>query len=227
MRETSARAVLESDLELGGETEGTLILTNRRLIFVCTGEKAEVILSPEAFDPTARARLFISDVEDFAQIPAGPPNLFIPISSISSVKGRGGEVSRPGLEVKWSGSEGERSLIFTELLTGGRKRNLNDWAPIIENLKAGRQNLVSLPQAPSVDTLEGKIVWVLSDMQEKGVFNIEEDVEDEFKVELDSDDVQAACERLVALGLLKRHPDPSGDVFYRKSSPLGEEDLSS
>ena len=105
--------------------------------------------------------------------------------------------------------------------------NLNDWATIIQRLNGGRLNLVAMPKAPSVDTLEGRIVLVLSDMQEKGVLEIEEDVEAKFKVDLDPDEVQSACDTLSKQGALDRFPDSSGDVFYRRRSPLGEDDFSS
>ena len=87
------------------------------------------------------------------------------------------------------------------------------------------RRLTNLP--PSIETLEGKILRVLGDMQDKGTFEIEEEVESEFKLDLDVDDVQKACEKLVLLGLVDKTPDASGDAFYRKRSPLGEDDLSS
>ena len=64
---------------------------------------------------------------------------------------------------------------------------------------------------------------ILADMQEKGVFEIEGEVEDEYKVDLDPDEVQAACDTNRSQGLVERIPDPSGDVFYRRLSPLGED----
>ena len=48
-----------------------------------------------------------------------------------------------------------------------------------------------------------------------------------FKVDLDPDEVQAVCDKLATQGVIKRYPDSSGDVFYRRASPLGEDDLSS
>ena len=93
-------------------------------------------------------------------------------------------------------------------------------------MKAGTQKLVSLPTAPSSDSLGGQIVHVLSDMQEKGIFEIEEAVETEFKVDLDPDVVQAECDRLASQGLLVRSPDSTGDTFYRRASQLGEDNPS-
>ncbi len=63
-------------------------------------------------------------------------------------------------------------------------------------------------------------------MQEKGVFEIEEETETQFKLDLDPDNVEAACEKLASMGFLDKTPDNSGEVFYRKISPLGDDDPS-
>ncbi len=63
--------------------EGTLLLTNRRLIFVCTHEKEDELKT----SPFGKMALVYSDVENLVSIPAGGDNLFIEISTISSVKG--------------------------------------------------------------------------------------------------------------------------------------------
>jgi hypothetical protein len=68
---------------------------------------------------------------------------------------------------------------------------------------------------------------VLADMQEKGIFAIEDAVETEYKVDLDPDVVQSACDSLSSQNLLVRSPDSSGDAFYRRASPLGEDSPSS
>jgi hypothetical protein len=164
--------------------------------------------------------LLYSEVEDLDSIPNQPPNVFIPLVT-ASVKGHKGELGRPSLEVSWKDQTGSHSLVFTETLTGRRNRNLNDWAQVIENLKAGKQKLISTPPAPSVDTLKGKIMHVLSDMQEKGVLSIEQAVETEYNLNLDPDQVQTACDELTGDGLLARSPELAGDAFYRRISPLG------
>ena len=217
---TGKKKELEADFGFG-EVEGTLVLTDRRLIFACTDEK--LVELPVGF---LEANLVFSEVEDVGQIPQKPPNVFISISSIESVKPHGGRLERPGFELAWEDGGTRRSVLIVQ----GEERKgkgLKDWAPIIENLKAGRQKLVAIPRPPPVDTLEGKIVRVLSDMQEKGVLEIEEEVEDQFKAELDPDEVQTACDALATQGMIRRYPDSSGDVFYRRASPLGEDDLSS
>lgn len=217
---TGKKKEIEADFGFG-EVEGTLVLTDRRLIFVCTDEK--LVELPVGL---LEADLVFSEVEDLGQIPQGAPNVFIPISSIESVKPHGGRLERSGVEVKWDDGKTKRSVLIVQ----GEERKgkgLKDWAPVIRNLKAGKQKLVTIPQPPSTETLEGRVARVLSDMQEKGVLEIEAEVEDQFKVDLDPDEVQAACDSLAARGIIRRYPDTSGDVFYRRASPLGEDDLSS
>lgn len=221
LRDSGKKSEVESEFGLD-VTEGTLVLTDRRVVFVCTDK--EVVDVPVGI--FGSARMTYAEVESLAQVPATPPNLFIPIASIYSVKGHGGALEKPGFEIGWDDGGKKRSVVVTEDFVGGRKKSLKDWVPVIENLRAGRQKLTQVPPAPSADTLQGRIVHVLSDMQEKGVLEIEEDVEKEFKLDLDPDEVQAACDGLASTGALIRYPDPSGDVYYRRTSPLGNDDLS-
>ena len=135
-----------------------------------------------------------------------------------------------GLKIKWKEGGGAKSAEFFEDITGaGRKENLKDWVKVIESLKANKIRL-QIPSAPTpgLDALEGKVLYILNDMQEKGIFEIEKEVEDAFKVEdIDSDELDAACKKLASQGFLDVIKDPSGDNFYRKRSPLGKDDLSS
>jgi len=230
MRRSGAKIELEAEFGAGGETEGTLILTNRRIIFVTTNEKEDDLPEPSLLNPFTKEPIYFSEVEDIDSIPAAKGNLFIQIPSIVSVTGRNPKLERPHLQVEWLEGRDSRSAVFIETLTGSsRKKNLSDWAPVVEKLKAGTLVLVSLPQAPSVETLEGKILWVLGDMQDKGLFEIQGEVERQFKLEpeLDPDDVEKACENLVSTGVIAKQDDPSGDSFFRKRSPLGEDDLPS
>ena len=227
-RGLSAAMRLEGEFSFGGERVGTIVLTNRRIVFAC-GQNQEVDVSePTIANPLAKARLIFSDVEDLGSIPADPDNLFIPISSITHVAGHKGTLTEPKLEIRWNDERGrENGCEFIQNLTGRRAKNLNDWAGVIERLKGGQVKLVRLPEPPPPDTLGGRVLRVLGDLQEKGVFAIEGAVEKEFSLDLDPDDVKGACDRLASQGLLIAHPDPSGDTFYRKLSPLGEDDLSS
>ena len=220
MREPGTEKEIQAEFGIGVK-EGTLVLTNRRLIFACTNERDENLPGESGLNPFGKIDLVYAEVEDLDSISSEVPNVFVPLSSISKVTGHRGDLGRPSLEVAWVDASGKHARTFTETLTGRKAHSLSDWALIIDNLKAGKQKLVSLPPAPSIDTLEGKIIHVLSDMQEKGVFSIEEAVETEYSLELDPDDVQAACDRLAAKGLLVRSSELTGDAFYRRVSPLG------
>ena len=152
----------------------------------------------------------------------------IPISKIVKVAGHHGEAIAPKLEVNWTDDAGAaRATEFVQQISGAsRRRNLNDWAIVIEKLKAKQLKITPLPPAPSGDTLEARIMVVLGDMQEKGLMTIEGEVEERYKVDLDPDDVEAACDRLIAEGLILKPVPRYEDVYYRKASPLGADDLS-
>jgi hypothetical protein len=220
------QSVVNKPTHLGilSEVEGTLILTNKRLIFVTTSEQSQNVGVNLG---VGGGILTFSDIDEINSIPSSPANTFIPIQSIISVSGHKGIMGPPVLRVKWQDESGEKSTEFKETLIGKRRKNLNDWAAVISGIKSGTQKIIDLPPAPSRDTLEGKILSVLGDMQEKGLLEIEEQTEEQFKLDLEPDDVEAACEKLVSLGLVDKIPDPSGDEFYKKRSPLGEDDLSS
>ncbi|MDG6929586.1 MAG: hypothetical protein JRN39_05290 [Nitrososphaerota archaeon] len=225
-RGVGVRTAVESAFGEGG-TEGTLVLTDRRLLYVCSSEQEEDIPTVSApFGLPAHLRLKFSDVSDLDGIAPDPTNVMILLSSVTRVAGHRGEISSPKLEVSWKEGGEEKRTEFVQQVTGGRKKNLDDWAAVIERLLSGSQKVVPLPSLPRPDTLEGKVIRVLADMQEKGIFEIESETEAQFKVELDPDDVQAACEKLVSEGLLTRRPGMEGDPFYSKASPLGGDDLS-
>ena len=209
-----------------GLTEGTLVLTNKRLVFVTMGEAEEDLSEPTDFNPFGKLKLFYSDAEDLKSIPADPDNLIVPLASITSVKGQKGNGAKPKLEVKWLDGRRERRVEFSQRLTGKRTRNLDDWARTVEKLRKGKQPLISLPKAPGIDTLQGQVLRVLSDSQEKGILAIEHLVEDAFKIDLDPDKVKVASEKLTSAGLVKRRRDAGGESFYHKLSPLGDDNLS-
>jgi len=209
-----------------GLMEGTLILTTKRLVFVTLAEAEEDLSEPTDFNPFGKLKLFYSDAEDLKSIPADPDNLIVPLISVTSVKGHRGNGAKPKLEIKWLEGRRERSTEFSQRLTGKRSRNLDDWARTMERLRKGKLSLVSLPEAPGLDTLEGQVLRVLSDSQEKGILTIGHLVEDAFKIELDPNQVKVASEKLTSAGLVKRRRDSSGENFYHKRSPLGDDDSS-
>lgn len=236
-------------LELSNDIVGTLIMTNTRLIFVShdnapIDEKNSSLpnnesagdeialetanLSNDLFGGYA-APLSYTDVRDLQGIESGPSNLAILISSLNQISAHRGIVGRPGLKISWVDSSGAiKNTEFTQSLTGrGRKRNLSDWASVLNKLKNGSIS-INLPSSlPTKGSLEERILYVLGDMQTKGSIEIEEEAEKQSGQDLDSDDVESSCERLVSMGLVDKIVDPSGDNFYKKRSLLGENDLSS
>jgi hypothetical protein len=139
MEGTGIKRELEG--EFGGGLVGALVLTNHRLIFVSTNK------TKEEYGLGRFQRTWVySQVEDIASIPNEPGNLFIQISSISSVTGHKW-VIRPSLEVRWTELGQEQGRVFVQLVTTGTsgKKTLGDWATVLERLKDGTQPLLQLP----------------------------------------------------------------------------------
>jgi hypothetical protein len=217
------RKGVEAAFGAGGETEGTLVLTDQRLVYVHGNEKEEDL----RIGSFSAKRLYFSDVDDLDSMSLDSESLEIPLKSVVKVTGHRVEAMAPKLVVDWTDGRGKQSTEFVQQITGGsRSKNLNDWAKVIEMLKANQLKIRPLPPAPSADTLEGKILAVLGDMQEKGPMVIEEEVEEHYKLDLDPDDVEAACNRLVAAGLARKAAPPGEDPYYRKVSSLGDYDIS-
>ncbi len=208
-----------------GETEGTLVLTNQRLIYAHKAAEEEVDLPVGIFTYKS---LFIDDIEGLDSIGNDSEGLDIPLSQIVRVEGHGGkDAIAPKLELQYTIQSGETcSTEFVEQITGAsRKKNLNDWAQMIRELKAGQVKLIEFPGAPSEGTLEGRIYRALGDMQEKGALTIEEEVEERYHLDLDPDDVVAGCDKLVGMGPIRKADTDEGDPFYQRISPLGQNDV--
>jgi len=214
---------VEAAFGMGGETEGTLVLTDRRLVYVHGNEKEESV----RIGGFSAKRLYISDVESLDSMSLDSASLEIPISKILKATGHHGEAIAPKLEVSWTDGEGAPGATeFVQQISGAsRRRNLNDWAKVIEKLRGKQLKITPLPPAPSGDTLEARILGVLGDMQEKGLLTVESEVEERYKVDLDPDDVEAACDKLAAAGLILKAVPRYEDLYYRKVSPLGADDL--
>jgi hypothetical protein len=216
MRQTGVKKELEGGL--GGEIEGALILTNERLVFVTSNLKTDNLglRGRYGFGPRT-----YSDVENLASIEADPDNIFIPLASISSVTSHKARITNPSLEVKWLGEEQGRIFVQHTSTGTSRGKDLSDWATVITRLKDGTQPLFQLPEIPGVETLEGKVMRVLGDMQSKGYSGILQEVRDTFNIQADADELDSALDSLCANGLLKVN-----GLFYRKASALGDDDLS-
>lgn len=207
---------------------GTLLLTEQRVMFVEANKEEDYDIGSGILSKRFSTFRY-ADVDDLSEITSNPNNIEIPLKSVSSASGSEGLFHPPELRISWKLSGGgEVHAVFTEELIGGRKKDLKNWAKVILGLRDGmiKVQKPSSP-APSIETLEGKVLHILGDMQEKGIFEIEQEIESEFKVNLDPDVVEEACKKLASLGFLDSNPDPSGEVFYRMRSPLGEDDLSS
>lgn len=222
-RHTGVSDELRTAFDVSGkETEGTLLLTNRRLMYIHGGEEREDV----PVGVLTRKPTFFVDVESLDGIRDDPANLSIELSAITKVSGHKRFGMDPKLVVSWNTGSSERSSEFIEQLTGGsRKKNLNDWAPVIERLRAGDQKVVPLPPAPDEATLEGKVLRILSDMQEKGEMTIEAEVETRYKVDLEPEQVEGACKKLSEMGLIKNTTPPTEEPFYQRVSPLGDDTL--
>lgn len=222
-RGSGLRREIESAFGLR-ETEGTLVLTDRRLVYVHGNEKEEDIRT----GAIGGKKLFFADVEELNSMELDSMSVEIPVSKIAKVTGHRKEAVAPKLEVKWADTNmAIRIDEFVQQVTGGsRKKNLNDWARVIDKLRTRQLRITPLPTAPGEGTLEGRALVVLGDMQDKGALTIEEEVEGKYKVDLDPDAVDAALAKLVALGLVKRFAPKDEGPYFRKASPLGDEDLS-
>lgn len=223
-RGPGVRKGVEAAFGMGGETEGTLLLTDRRLIYLHGKAKKEG-LRVGAFSAKT---LYFSDVDDLDSLPLDSESIEIPIAKIAKVTGHRSQAVAPKLVVNWADAKGtSRSTEFVQQINGGsRRKNLDDWAKVMEKLRSKQLRVTQLPQAPSNDTLAGRILGALGDMQDKGLLTIEEEVEDRFKLDLDPDEVEAACDKLVSAGLVRKMSPKGEDPYYRKVSPLGDDDLS-
>lgn len=209
------------------ETEGTLLLTNRRIVYARgdTTEKIEesVPAVPGGLSPGWKSIIY-ADVDEIDAIKPDPANISVDLARLTSAKGIKRMAQSPKLEIEWD--DRTKRTEFIQQVTGkSRRRNLNDWASVIERLRQGTQKIIELPPAPDGSTLEGRIFRLLSDYEERGPLTIELEIEKRYKVELEPDDVQAACEKLVSMGLVSKTVPPGEEAYFAKVSPLGPDNL--
>ncbi|HZW56751.1 MAG TPA: hypothetical protein VFF30_10730 [Nitrososphaerales archaeon] len=259
---------------------GTLVLTNRRLVFVPGNQRlVNESFGPEGLReipsntasrgviPSVSYAVIYDAVELSRPLPAAssPQSDAVSIGLEDIVSAEGVAVRSlairltggggPLLRVTWKdrgaaagerarqpSEEEEKKEEFEENITGkSRRKNLNDWADVILKLKSGALNIVlerqtALEQAkPKLDTDEGKVLYLLGDMQSKSTLQLSEEAEKNFGWKIELDAIQAACNELVkrklVVGTYEGFWD-DGDLeyppFYRKKAPLGEEyDISS
>ncbi len=124
---------------------GTLILTDRMLLFVEADKEEEVNVG---ISPVSGryATVRYADVEDLSEVSANPNNLSISLSPIQTATGSGGILRPPELKVSWKASSGQlEHAMFSEELINYRKKSLKDWAKVINGLKDGS----IVPKKPS------------------------------------------------------------------------------
>ncbi|MDG6933142.1 MAG: hypothetical protein JRN68_00415 [Nitrososphaerota archaeon] len=221
-RKVGAKYALEEVFHVGRDAQGTLLLTSRRIVFLIGNRQEDL---PE-FQGRRGKSIVYSDIE--GGIPKEGLDIDVPLGSLVKIEGVRGGIENPRLIVVWKGEDGKTNQTeFVQEITGSRKKNLNDWAEAILKLKSGEIKPVALPDEPPLSTLKGKIFSVLGDMQEKGLFTIEDEVETAFGLDLSPDDVESACNELVAEGLVEKVSLKDGGTYYKRKSPLGDYDLSS
>lgn len=221
-RRAGVRGEVEAAFDVSGkETEGTLVLTNSRLLYVVGTREEDLPVGM-----MGRKRTYYTDVEDLRDIPYNAANLTIPISAIDKVVGHHALAMAPKLEVTWLQSGEDQKVEFVQVVSGGsEKRNVNDWANVIEKLKAGEEVIAPAGAAPDEKTLDGQVLLALEDMQEKGLLTLESELEARYNLDLEPEDVQAACDRLIEEGKVKNTAAKDEPPFYQKVSPLGADSL--
>jgi hypothetical protein len=113
-----------SKTERSTEVQGTLALTNSRLVFAVAQEEEDVAEYGARLGshPTLR----FSDINDLNSVAPNPVNLSIPLSSIISVTGHKGEIGLPNLKVRWRDDLwGTKNAEFSQqVISRERKKTL-------------------------------------------------------------------------------------------------------
>jgi hypothetical protein len=210
--------------EAKNESEGTLLLTNENLVYV-KGNIVEKM--PEAIGglSSLSKSIVYADIDDISQAKSDPSSIWIPINAIVSATGHKRIAQSPKLQVTWNDGTKKQTEFIEQVTGGSRRKNLNDWAPVIMKLKEGKQQFKLLPAAPSDDTVEGKVFRVMSDYDERGPLTIELEVEKRYGVDLELEEVSEACDKLLKLGLIETISAKNEEPFYAKVSPLGPDSL--
>lgn len=184
--------------------EGSLILTNRRLAF--------------AQNESVRDD---SDVQKILQ----KRDLFsVPLDQIVTVSGNRG-IIRPSLRIVWHNPPGDPSSTKTEFTQKNGPRSLeearngiNEWVPLIE--KAATSNTVEpvqlndeMESTANEGELRSRVLEELGDMQWKGFFQIEKDIEEKYGGSINPDALESTCNKLVKENLIEQD---KYEHFFRK-----------
>lgn len=211
------------------QSDGTLVLTNRQILFIpATQAEGFSVVSSSTYvgagaSSIKSTTLYYTDIKnlgDVSQYETSPDFFTIPIVSVTDIKGRKG-LLHPTLEIRWNSEDMTvRNALFIQRITGKSKRvNLTDWAVAIEKIKSGVKFYPKLPDYSSIDQdqLAQTIVGALSDLQEKGLYEIQQEIERDYQIgqEIDSDDLQSKCHSLVERRILS--VDETGEFYWIRS----------
>jgi hypothetical protein len=186
--------------------EGSLLLTNRRLIFV-----------------EGKGSLKDSELQSVLQ---ENDHFTIPLPQVANVSGKQGFL-RPSLTVAWHPTPEDPSSTKTDFLQKYRPQNLEDarnginqWVAVIEQAATSDLDLAPLEmkneeEQPTIDDseLRSRLLEELNDKQWKGFFQIERDLGEKFGLSVDPDALERCCKNLVAEKLVEQ--DKHGE-FFRK-----------
>lgn len=182
--------------------EGTLFLTDRRLVFVAGQE--------------------LDEGEDIQKMLDEADALSIPLDQVVTASGNRG-ILRQSLNIVWHNPPDSPSTTKTEFLQKNRPRNvaeaknaISEWVPQIEEtavseVKTEQEEMVR--SSPSWDQLDSKVLQALGDMKWKGFFQLERELEETYGASLDPDDLETSCKRLVKGKLIEQ--DKYG-AFFKK-----------
>ena len=187
--------------------EGSLYLTNRRLLFVSeAGADSRPSKNQLSRSSSSAARISI------------------PLDSIDNALGKRGIV-RPGLVVDWHDPGSPESPLRTEFIQRVRTArfgeigvDINDWAESIveaKNPELAEKRKESLSQNVDPTALKNQIIEDLADNQWRGIIQITSEIEGKYDLNLDPDAVEEICKSLVGEKLLEQ--DKYG-MFFRKVS---------
>jgi len=232
---------------------GTLILTNKRLVFMRGNKEIRIEVVPEIwrdivpniFPSGLPAILGFAEVYDTAEIPSQMtfPDVSIDLASIiSATPERPVDVTSfrrsSRLVVSWNSSIETKIVEFEEHMSGRpRKINLNDWGDVIMKIKSGYfdnliRELINSRNSSQleVNSIEANVYFLLGDLQSKSTVLLSKEMEERFATRIDFERIQQACDRLERLKLIAGTYDTfwnDGDLdrppFYRKYPPLGSE----
>jgi hypothetical protein len=185
-----------------GLLEGTLFLTYRRLVFV-PGQEFE-------------------EGEDFQKLIEKSDVISIPLDQIVTVLGNRG-ILKQSLNVVWHDPPNTPSTTKTDFHQKNRPRNMeeaqnaiNEWVSQIEAaaLPEGKAELTTLEDSSlKWDQLDTKVLQSLGDMNWKGFFQLERQLEETYGGNLDPDELESCCARLVKEKLIEQ--DKFG-AFFKK-----------